>query len=86
MSCKLRNIQQCYLPFSLADNMHSHKQTDYSHLLPHFLPQLGKKIPWFLILYQYNVLNIYYHWQGTKYVIMYGCLLYIYILYSPFFS
>src|SRR5882762_11611715 len=42
MSYQLRNIEQCYLPGKMADNMHSHKKSDptscpVSALLP---PQL----------------------------------------------
>jgi len=40
MSYQLRNIEQCYLPGKMADNMHSHKKSD---LLPCFrtlTPQL----------------------------------------------
>jgi len=40
MSYQLRNIEQCYLPGKMADNMHSHKKSDptscpVSALLPH---------------------------------------------------
>ena len=61
MSYKLRNIEQCYLPWAnlpgkMADNMHSHKNLIVALITSYpvsvlFLPQLGKKIPWFLTLY-----------------------------------
>ena len=68
MSYELKNIEQCYLPGKMADNMHSHKKPDLITSCPVavlFLPQLGEKMPLPL----------------TRH---YVCLLYIYILYSPF--
>jgi len=44
MSYQLRNIEQCYLPGKMADNMHSHKKSDHlmsilpPALFPHSYP------------------------------------------------
>ena len=74
----LSAMGQCYLPGKMADNMHSHTKTDLITSCPVsvlFLPQLGEKIPWFLPFINKMSLPLTRH---------YVCLLYIYILYSPF--
>ena len=38
MSYQLRNIEQCYLPGKMADNMHSHKKSDHLILPPALFP------------------------------------------------
>jgi hypothetical protein len=54
----LSAMGQCYLPGKMADNMHSHKKPIIVALITScpvsvlFLPQLGKKMPWFLTLHE----------------------------------
>ena len=52
MTYKFRNSEQCYLHGKMADNLHSHTKTALIACCPVsvlFLPQLGKKISWFLV-------------------------------------
>ena len=85
MSYELKNVEQCYLPWAnvicLGKGQITCTATQKTDLITScpvsvlFLPQLGEKMPWFLPFINKMPSPLTRH---------YVCLLYIYILYSPF--